>query len=134
MDKLKLLLLIMLGLTICGWFLFWSVLTFPEKEEPLICPEEKCEKENAKIIDLKEFYKQEINERNNKIEDKEELLIQLANDYYDCYWAYVCSQNEQWCLSERSFSEENLKYEYMICELATNYNKYYDYFWGEDKK
>ena len=89
---------------------------------------EDCSDCEAQLLSTKEFYANHIESMQDERDDLTITSESLWNDYWDCYVAFLCSQDIKQCKESFGASEENIAYANMSCLLAKNYVKYYQTF------
>lgn len=54
------------------------------------------------------------------------ILETLAEDYVNCYWAFTCTDDPQYCSYEAEMTTTDIEYYQWECKLARNYGEYYE--------
>ena len=115
-----------LCLLIATAVLFSGCVQSPPAIESQVCEEcEDCAKSQETIRD---FYKGEFVELQNEKEEFTAMARLLWGDYWDCYIAFLCSDDKEKCIEYLSVNEGNIEYARMSCFLAKNYENYYQTF------
>lgn len=96
---------------------FVFIILFPNTPEPVTCQEiPECRED---------FYKSNMDYCQGQLIETNKLGTQLWEDYYDCYWAYNCTDDKQWCL-DNDWTPDQIDFTQKICEVAPNYEQYYN--------
>lgn len=48
----------------------------------------------------------------------------LAEDYGNCYWAFTCTEDPQYCTYEAEMTRTEIEYFQWECKIARNYEKH----------
>lgn len=51
--------------------------------------------------------------------------ITLAEDYVNCYWAFTCTDDPQYCSYEAEMTLTEIEYYQWECRTARNYKEHY---------
>jgi len=85
---------------------------------------DELELRTAELTDTKDYCEETIGE-------KEENLIEMYDMFYNCYWAYVCSDDPSYCLNERDFSANQLYTAKIACEYSPKYDEWMEEYFEE---
>jgi len=96
---------------------FVLTILFPITPEPVECPEvPECKQD---------FYKSNMDYCQDKLLETNELGKEMWEDFYNCYWAFTCTDDKQWCL-DNDWTPEQINYTQTLCEISPNYEKYFN--------
>ena len=90
-----------------------------EPPEPIDC--------NDSIEDTQKNWLEQKEYLQRQLQEKQLDATTLSDEYYYCYWAYTCMEDETWCIKEREFTLEEIDYIYSRCQTAVNFDLMLEY-------